>query len=382
MNFDSHQTTGREEVPEAILQQVGGNLDYAIPENATDDNVIVAPTATADEGDPVVQTAEAFLTRCFEEKEPLVEGLVHKRDLVALGARRRHGKTTFVLNLAIAGAVASDSFIGYPIPNPFRSMLFMLEDDSGELQEKLRLLSGDKDLAARVALATRDDFREQDVPIHIRDQKFQRFVKWQVKAHAPDLTVFDNLSYIVGGEYSDPKLAHHLMDFMYRLAHDHNSAIILPAHPRKMDKDNRIRLEDDPEMFVEQIMGTSHFINSTGSTWALERRDQEGHSLFMGGRQRGSGSSGQCYLTVDDENRLHLVDDHQLQMRAALNTDARLGAWNHLPERFTYREGEAAVKPIMKSSSTYYGFIKQCERQGLLVKEADHWRKTNHQRPV
>ncbi len=146
------------------------------------------PAGTSD-GEVPVQTAEDFLARTFPEKEPLVEGLVHKRDLVAFGARRRVGKTTFVSNLAIAGAAGEHEFLGYATPNPFRSLLFMVEDDGGEFQEKFKVMVGDRDLGGRLAIMTRDDFRDQHLRIFIRDNDFREVVKAQVQEHDPDLIV-------------------------------------------------------------------------------------------------------------------------------------------------------------------------------------------------
>ena len=61
----------------------------------------------------LADTAEDFLARKFPEKEPLIEHLLHRRDLVALGARRRHGKTSFLTNMAVAMAIPVPDFLGH-----------------------------------------------------------------------------------------------------------------------------------------------------------------------------------------------------------------------------------------------------------------------------
>ena len=48
-------------------------------------------------------SAEEFLAVEIPDKVPVIDGLVHKRDLVAFAARRRHGKTSLVTNLAVEG---------------------------------------------------------------------------------------------------------------------------------------------------------------------------------------------------------------------------------------------------------------------------------------
>ncbi len=54
-------------------------------------------------------SAEEFLDVEIPDKEPIVDGLIHKRDQVAFAARRRHGKTSLVTNLAVEGAVGAEN---------------------------------------------------------------------------------------------------------------------------------------------------------------------------------------------------------------------------------------------------------------------------------
>src|SRR5579862_5993507 len=105
-------------------------------------------------------TGEEFLQRTFPTKEPLVEGLLNRRDLVSLAARRRHGKTSLVTGLAVALAAPAKEFIGYPIPEPRRSLLLILEDDPGEYQQKLKKVIGGRETAGRIKIITRDDFND------------------------------------------------------------------------------------------------------------------------------------------------------------------------------------------------------------------------------
>src|SRR5207245_2392407 len=84
-----------------------------------------------------VQTLSTFLRQAHPPKDPLATGLINRRDLVALGARRRHGKTTFVIQLALDLATGAPAFLDYPIPEPRRSLLLLLEDDPVELQDKI-----------------------------------------------------------------------------------------------------------------------------------------------------------------------------------------------------------------------------------------------------
>jgi RecA-family ATPase len=228
------------------------------------------------------------MSRSIPAKEPLVEGLVHRRDLIALGARRRNGKTSFVTDLAVSVAVGEPDFLGYGIPDARRVLMLMLEDDTGEYQEKLRRVVGVRDTGERLRVVMRDDFYDIDVPINVAETRFQEAIEAVADEHRPDLIVMDNLSQLVCADYNDAKKIDVLIRFCYGLARSHNAAVIIPAHPRKEDQEHPVDLVTKPTSFFESIMGSSHFINSTGSLWGLQRRDLNDNSVaFLGGRQRG-----------------------------------------------------------------------------------------------
>ena len=336
-----------------------------------------------------VQTAEDFLQRTFPPKIALVENLVCRRDLVALGARRRHGKTTFVMQLAVDLAVPAPSFLGYNIPKPSRSLLFLLEDDPRELQEKLTTQCAGREHAGRIALYTREDFSEQGISVDIGDKPatpFREFVKRLADQHAPDLIVFDNMAQLIGADYNDSKKAHQLAAFAYDLAKSSGAAIVVCAHPRKRSAGKNggqedARLDADPEGFFESIMGSSHFINSFGSLWGLERRDER--TLFLGGRQRTEGQQQVVYLEHGDDKRFTLLSDVEVNLSLLLNTEARVQAWRQLPSApFTYTEGREATKNVLKSKDAYNTWIQALKRVGALHEAPDRKLcKTRHRAP-
>src|SRR5215469_11323160 len=169
------------------------------------------------------QTAEWFLTRTFAEKEPLIEGVLHRRDIVSLTARRRHGKTTLQQNIAVAGSERSE-YLGYAIPKPFRTVSFYLEDDGKELQVKLARMTGGKP-PERFHLYTRRDFMEWKVPIHIGNEKFRRQVLTCCEAAGPDLINFDNLGRLIRADYNNAREIDDLMEFTYLLCETFNAAV-------------------------------------------------------------------------------------------------------------------------------------------------------------
>jgi hypothetical protein len=272
--------------------------------------------------------------------------------------------------MGVAMAVPEPDFLGYEIPESRRSLLLMLEDDSGEYQEKLRTVIGGRDVGGRIRILSRDDFLEHDILRDVRETKFRELVVRAANEQKPDLIVIDNLAHVIGAEYNDAKLVHELMTFCYHLAKSHDAAIILAAHPKKGDLEHTIDLRRNPNNFFESIMGSSHFINSTGSLWGLDRPDGEDYSVFLGGRQRGDGNQQGSMIHMDENRCFQLVPDAQCNLPLVLNTPARQEAWKRLPappKTFGYREGEEIVKPVMRSSSTYSAWLGECRRLGVIV---------------
>jgi hypothetical protein len=315
------------------------------------------------------ERADDFLMRPLPPKEPLIDEFLHCRDLVAIGARRRHGKTSLVMQMAIA--LANDSeFLGYTIPEPRRSLLILLEDDPRELQDKLRKQSAGRDLS-KIAIYPRDYFEDQGIKIHLSNLQFKNKIYEVAQKFRPDMIVLDNLAHLISAKYTDPALIHDVFEFSRDLSRRHNAAVLIPAHPGKRDKEqikknSHLTLQSDPETFFESIMGSSHFINSMGSLWALERNGEI--TTFLAGRQRVDGTQQAVYLEMDDSKNFQLLTDARVNIALLLNTDKRRQAWSLLPTgEFGYKEGEAAVKSVMRSSDTYYQWMRELRRLKVVI---------------
>ena len=319
--------------------------------------------------------AEKFLQRKFPPKEPLVDGLLHRRDQVTLAGRRRHGKTTLLLNLCVALAVLN-RFLGFEIPKPRRSLMLFLEDDPGELQAKLSKILDRRDDGGRICIVMRDDFYRANVRIDIRESKFKTALRKMVKEHGPDLIVIDNLAHVIGADYNDSKLIHELMVEVFKLAEEYNAAIIIAAHPRKEDIKKPIKLAKSPETFFETVMGSSHFVNSTGSLWGLQREDEL--TVFPGGRQRAEGQQGLTLLEKGEDDWFAVLPDTVRGAALVNHTPTRKKAWALLPLYpviFGYTEGQQRVEPAMHSSSTYAAWMRDLRRHGLVVEAEGKLRK-------
>lgn len=332
-------------------------------------NTIADPAAGAPPS-----TAEEFLGLELPPKQPLIDGLLYRRDIVALAGRRRHGKTTFIFNLVAASVLPLPAFLGYSIPNVTRALVYFLEDDDSELQIKLRRILKGRASGGRLALRTRTDFYRDGIPISVRESRFQNRVMQDITAHKPDLIVFDNLAHLIGADYNDPKHIHHLVRFTFQLTSAANAAVIIAAHPRKRngkEPQETKSLADDPEVFFEEVMGSSHFVNSCGSLWGLERNADD-RTTFCGGAQRFTGQQSAVKLEKDGDDWFQIVGDLDESAEIALNTPTRQKAWGLLPKRgFTYTEGEMAVKPAMKSGSTFSEWFRTLIRTKMVVVERE-----------
>jgi len=319
-------------------------------------------------------TTEEFLKLELPPKEPLIKDLLHRRDLVTFAGRRRHGKTTFLVNLCVATA-SQKELLGYKIPEPRRSLMLLLEDDPRELQDKVARVTNERDTEGRIRIVTREDFYEAQIPIDIKKSRFKEVVQMMAKEHNPDLIVIDNLAHVIGARYNDPELIQLLMVEVYKWAKNFDSAVILAAHPRKEDINHPVRLDKEPEGFFETVMGSSHLVNSTGSLWGLQRCDSEGYSVFLGGRQRGDGQQGFTLIEKGDDDWYRVLPDTTHALELVNHTRPRKKAWDLLPETFGYREGEEAVREALSSSSSFHSWHLDLKRNGLIVLAGKKWKK-------
>jgi hypothetical protein len=316
-------------------------------------------------------TAEEFLKRHLPPKQSLIQGLLSSRDLTTLVGRRRHGKSIFLLNMGVALAVPASTFLGYAVVRPARSLLLLLEDDPTELQEKLCNIMAGRSDESRLVLLTREDFHDRDVRIDVHSQKFWESISEIAEQHQPEFIAFDNYAHVVGGNFNDAKIAHTFVDHLYyKLAKRFNASVAIATHPRKRDAKNIVSLEDDPEQFYEESLGSSHLINSTGNLWGLHR-NEDSYSVFHGGRQRADGYAGFTLFEKDDNDQLNVITGSDHAMQLVLTTEARRGAWASLPASFGYREGEKAVKPHLKSTKSFHDLLNDLKRHELVKQSRD-----------
>lgn len=116
-------------------------------------------------------------------------------------------------------------------------------------------------------------------------------------------------------------------------------------------------------------MGTSHFINSTGSTWALERDVKTNRSHILLGNQRISSDYGKLTLVEkDDHEWFGPVDDVTIGCDMLLNTEARRQAWALFPVgEFTYGQVWAAVNQVMRSKNAFNPWWNELRRLKLVL---------------
>jgi hypothetical protein len=358
------RTNGKAPVtPSAIFSDIKRNtIEMATPIISTP----VSPFAS-------VQTLEQFLTRKFPPKEELIEQLLYKRDQIAFVGRRRHGKTTLCANVALSLALGLPSFHAYKINAPRRVLAFFMEDDATELQTKLDKMAMGRTTEGRMCIYSRDDFFSRQIPISVKEKKFRDFVKDEARQAKPELIVMDNLGLMITADYNNAKLIHDLMELLYELKKQTDAAILIAAHPRKRTGEQKdlVRLADNPEAFFEECMGSSHFINTCGSLWGIERDPKTGNSLFLGGSQRVSGEQASSILEKNDNDWFELINDAKLNYPLCMNTLKREQAWNLLPSTpFTYLEAESRValgNQKCMGKSTFYAWWVELVRVGLVV---------------
>jgi hypothetical protein len=327
------------------------------------------------------QTVADFCGREFKEKRPLLEEVLFVRDQISLTGRRRHGKTTLLINLGLAGAFGEPDYLGFRIPAPFTTVAFLLEDDGGEIRDKLvKMLRGRT--TDRFHLYIRQDFLQRGIEIGLT-KKFQDFVRSACERVRPDLIILDNLGMLIDAAYNDAAKIHKLMEFTFQLTQRYNCAVLIAAHPRKgapprKDSfgnfdDEDFLLETKPDVFFEECMGASHFVNSTGSLWGIERKNEE--TVILVGSQRVTGQNYTSRVEKGDDDWFRLsVDQLSHAFRNCVNSqkrDAAFTAIASLSPGFSWNEAHAAAENSLSSKASFSAFFKEMLRVGIVVISGD-----------
>lgn len=318
----------------------------------------------------IVQSIDRFLAIPAPPKEPLIDGLLYRRDLVILAGRRRNGKTALLLNLAHPLVAGADSFLGYPILGPIRVLAFLLEDDTRELQDKLQPMlqsrALDYESRNRFALYTGDHFLSKSIPLGIQSELFREEVTDLCSAHSPDLIVLDNAAALISGDVNNARIVHQLTRLCYGLSQKFNAALLLAAHPRKRGE-IPVSLRSDPESFFEEVMGHSHLINSFGSLWGLQR-NQDNLTYFLAGSQRFLGTQSMLTLTLDENRWFVIGSDHAENLSLACSSAKRRKAWGLLPvgRELTFNATYQLVRSHLSSKQAFSDWWKQLIQLGLL----------------
>jgi hypothetical protein len=315
-----------------------------------------------------------FYQRKLPAKEPLVEGILFRRDIIGFIGRRRDGKTSLALNLGLRLAGGTSQFLGYQVPCPKRVLMIYLEDDPAEIQNRLHEMTGGC-LDERLIIQTREDFDKLMIRVDERSNAFMEAVRRICDCAKPDLIVIDNVAHCLAGDFNNPKAVHSLVIFARDLTQTYNAAVMMPAHPRKRSQEAKslpVKLRRDPHLFFEEVLGSSHFINNCGSLWGIERNRETETSDFVAGSQRVTGDDSVAVLRMDDAKWFHVLDDKEQNLELLLKTDKRRAAWARLPEHFTFDEG---VQSSGLSRGGFSNLKREAQRLGLLVADLTGWRK-------
>jgi len=310
-----------------------------------------------------------FLKHETPEKECLIDRLLYRRDLVALGGRRRHGKTTFTLNLSVSLA-SGIPLLGWDIPSPRRVVACLLEDDTREIQDKTKgVLNGHHCVRENLFLFTREYFSQNEITVRASSAKFVDSMCAICSDCKPDCIILDNAAQLVGGDVNNATRVHALSTLCFDLSQEYNCAVIVAAHPRKANETTP-SLTTNAEGFFEEIMGSSHFVNSFGSLWGIQRNSDD-LTHFLGGAQRFLGGQSVMALRKRDDGWFEVVDDWEEVFDMSCGTKKRQDAWKALPQQFKFNEGFVACCEFIKSKESFSDWVRHCIRLGMMTKKGE-----------
>lgn len=220
---------------EAVRLIVKSAMKYKPADNApgmafldvtTDDDVDVSE---------LVQPLGTFLTKEFEDSEPLLYGL-HRREIGMLVSLPNIGKTTLGLNFSMSAAA------GLPFPpftvrdTPLRIMYLDFENRASMLQRDvatmLQFFGEDYREMVRENLFITADFRFGNVPLSLTDSTHLHRVAKQALEKKVDLVIVDTLSAAVSliNENDNAEVKRRVIEPFQAFANYANTAVLLVHH--------------------------------------------------------------------------------------------------------------------------------------------------------
>lgn len=312
---------------------------------------------------PPQKSLKPFLETQFPETETFIEGLLYRRDLVAIQGRRREGKTTLIMQLALSLTVEpSVEFLGKKVVRPRRVLVYLLEDDAKQLQDRFRrMLTGNEaegdewkeylNDEGRLLIRTKEDFVQGGIPRNALSKDFQSAVEEDCAAFRPDAVIFDNLGILIGADYTEHTKIAEYTRFIEFLSNKYDCAVLTATHLRKIDRNKPTNIVKDGDGFFEEAIGSSHFMNTCGSMWGLQKsKEEDGTTYFRGGAQRRHGFSHLIPLHLKHD-WFEQANDFLASFELVMRTEKRKKAWAMLPSEFTFTQGAAAVEGVMSEKA-------------------------------
>lgn len=327
---------------------------------------------------PFGRDLKTFLETKFPETETFIEGMLYRRDLVAIQGRRREGKTTLIMQLALSLTVdPSVAFLGKKVIGPRRVLAYLLEDDAKQLQDRFRrMLTSNEDQddqwkeflndEGRLLVRTKEDFLQAGIQRNALSKEFQQAVEDDCASFRPDAVIFDNLGILIGADYTEHTKIADYTRFIEVLSNKYDCAVLTATHLRKLDRNKPTNIVKDGDGFFEEAMGSSHFMNSCGSMWGLQKsKEEDGTTYFRGGAQRRHGFSQLIPLHLKHD-WFEQADDFLASFELVVRTDKRKRAWAGLPSQFTFTQGATAVRGVM-SEKAFANFWVELKNLRLIL---------------
>lgn len=351
--------------------------------------------ATFEIHEPIGSLRETLQTPC-PVREPLVEGLIDRGQIIVFGAKPGTGKTPVVTQLLSAKACGV-TFLGYSIPKPCRVALIDLENSPGMqraiLQQQWQAMGLDQALVqdnmdAFVCGNPHDpNSRELDRILTASASDKLQWLGSLARTRAYDLIFIDTILAFVGLKSTDEIQ----IRAMFRELRAIRStppfpAIGLTIHLRKgseRGRDEEVTLLDNPRQWTEEFLGSGVWSASADVRLGMEPYGaQELHKVFSGFRR------------VDGELTPHLIEQEFTEIEGVLipRRWVQIDAGLALERQLTPTEGEhwariclsvpvgqsvkfAALVDLCKSKSVASRLLRKAQATGVLSKNGDGWHR-------
>jgi len=326
-----------------------------------------------------IWTLSELRTASFPEPEPIVDGLLHEGETVAIVGRPKVGKSRLCQQLALC-VTRGQAFLDLKVKRPRRVLYLDFENRPAGIRRNLcKLAEPDARGDERLVVYSPETLSENLVSL--AQKRGLEHLAELVDRFRPDLLIIDPWRLFLAGDENKAEVVGHALAVLSEVRRRRPAlAVLIVHHLRKQPAAGAdiVRLREQPSVWVEHASGSMAFVGHTDGCFGLEREKAAGDELIVfGGVARSRPAP--LLLLDEDEERLSFSPLTGEDAAKTLFTEGERKLWDALEHHGRFTFSDALEITGARSRTTLACMLRKAMGAGLLTREGRVYTKTQDQ---